>query len=225
MAQWVKNPPIQCRRHRRLGFNPWVMKIPWRRACNPYPLQYSCLENTMGRVAWQTTVCGVSKSWTRLKKQHMCRGSLVSVILTTFSSRIFLGVCVRWIGSPPGYPRETWCQLHLPWLSKNRSLYTWKEHWRHSRGWISRSGQTLSQICDLQQSTRSPFILNQIVCAHCLTIHLAHRCDKGGPAFYFILKQCSLLPRSMGHAMMCPFQIPTPDKSTFGSLIVWSQRR
>ena len=30
------------------------------------PLQYSCLENHMERGAWQTTVRGVAKSWTRL---------------------------------------------------------------------------------------------------------------------------------------------------------------
>ena len=30
------------------------------------PLQYSCLENPMNREAWQATVYGVAKSWTRL---------------------------------------------------------------------------------------------------------------------------------------------------------------
>ena len=30
------------------------------------PLQYSCLENSMDRIAWWATVHGVSKSWTRL---------------------------------------------------------------------------------------------------------------------------------------------------------------
>ena len=35
--------------------------------CNP--LQYSCLENPMNGVTWQTTVHRVTKSWTRLK-QH-----------------------------------------------------------------------------------------------------------------------------------------------------------
>ena len=29
-------------------------------------LQYSCLENCMDRGAWQTTVRGVTKSWTQL---------------------------------------------------------------------------------------------------------------------------------------------------------------
>ena len=32
-----------------------------------YPLQYSCLENSMDREAWQATVHGVTKSWTWLK--------------------------------------------------------------------------------------------------------------------------------------------------------------
>ena len=33
---------------------------------NSYPLQYSCLGNSMNRVAWQDTVHGVAKSWTQL---------------------------------------------------------------------------------------------------------------------------------------------------------------
>ena len=30
---------------------------------NGYPLQYSCLENSMDRGVWQATVHGVAKSW------------------------------------------------------------------------------------------------------------------------------------------------------------------
>ena len=33
-----KEPAYQCRRHRRLGFNPWVRKIPWRRAWQSTPV-------------------------------------------------------------------------------------------------------------------------------------------------------------------------------------------
>ena len=33
---------------------------------NDYPLQYSCLENSMDRRAWPPTVHGVAKSWSRL---------------------------------------------------------------------------------------------------------------------------------------------------------------
>ena len=32
------------------------------------PLQYSCLENPIDRGAWQATVHGLAKSWTRLSK-------------------------------------------------------------------------------------------------------------------------------------------------------------
>ena len=31
---------------------------------NGYPLQYSCLENSIGRGAWQAIVHGVTKCWT-----------------------------------------------------------------------------------------------------------------------------------------------------------------
>ena len=40
-------PACQCRRPKRGGFNPWVGKIPWRRAW--HPLQCSCLENPHGQ--------------------------------------------------------------------------------------------------------------------------------------------------------------------------------
>ena len=34
---------------------------------NGYPFQYSCLENSMGRGIWRTTVHGVAKSWAWLR--------------------------------------------------------------------------------------------------------------------------------------------------------------
>ena len=37
---------------------------------NGNPLQYSCLENSMDRGAWQATVLGVAKSWTWLSTQY-----------------------------------------------------------------------------------------------------------------------------------------------------------
>ena len=37
---------------------------------NGYPLQYSCLENSMDRGAWRAPVCGVSKSQTQLSDFH-----------------------------------------------------------------------------------------------------------------------------------------------------------
>ena len=35
---------------------------------NSYPLQHSCLENSMDRRAWRAIVHGVAKSWTLLKR-------------------------------------------------------------------------------------------------------------------------------------------------------------
>ena len=54
----VKDPPANAgdMRHR---FNPWVRKIPWRKA---NPLQYSCLENPMDRGGWQARVHRAAKS-------------------------------------------------------------------------------------------------------------------------------------------------------------------
>ena len=37
---------------------------------NDYPLQYSCLENSMNRGAWRVTVHGVAKTWTHLSHFH-----------------------------------------------------------------------------------------------------------------------------------------------------------
>ena len=37
---------------------------------NGYPLQYSGLENSMNRGAWQATVHGVKKSWTQMIDFH-----------------------------------------------------------------------------------------------------------------------------------------------------------
>ena len=39
---------------------------------NGYPLQYSCLENSMNRGAWQATVPGVPRSQTRLSNVAIC---------------------------------------------------------------------------------------------------------------------------------------------------------
>ena len=59
MALVVKTA-YQCRRRKRPEFDPWVRKIPWRRAWQP--LQYSCLENPMDGGVWWAAVHRVAKS-------------------------------------------------------------------------------------------------------------------------------------------------------------------
>ena len=43
------------------GFDPWSARSPG--VGNGTPLQYSCLENSLGRGAWRATVRGAAKSW------------------------------------------------------------------------------------------------------------------------------------------------------------------
>ena len=54
-----EEPTCQCRKHKRCGFNPWSGRSPGGGHGNP--LQYSCLENPLGRGAWQATVHEVAK--------------------------------------------------------------------------------------------------------------------------------------------------------------------
>ena len=52
LPRWLgdKESACQCRRHRRLKFNPWIGKMPWRRKQQP-----TCLENPMdGGASWAT---------------------------------------------------------------------------------------------------------------------------------------------------------------------------
>ena len=62
----MKSLPANAEEHKRHRFNPWVVKIPWRRAWPPIPV--FCLESLMDRGAWWATVQGVAKSPTWLNR-------------------------------------------------------------------------------------------------------------------------------------------------------------
>ena len=61
-----KEPACQFRRHKRHGFDPWVEKIPWRRAWHSHS-SILAWRIPMDRGAWQATVHRVEKSQTQLK--------------------------------------------------------------------------------------------------------------------------------------------------------------
>jgi len=61
----VKNPPANAGDLRALGSIPGLGGTPGEGLGNP--LQYSCLENPMGRGAWPAPVHGIAKSQTQLK--------------------------------------------------------------------------------------------------------------------------------------------------------------
>ena len=60
----VKNLPANAGDVRDLGSIPGWGRFPGEGKGNPLP--YSCQGNPMDRGAWQATVYGVDKSWTRL---------------------------------------------------------------------------------------------------------------------------------------------------------------
>ena len=61
----MKNPPASTGEP---GLFPGSRRSPG--IGNGNPLQYSCLENSMDRGAWRTTVHKVTKNWTQLSAQH-----------------------------------------------------------------------------------------------------------------------------------------------------------
>ena len=69
-----KEPACQCRRCKRWGFDPWVGKMPWRRACQPTPVILP--GNPKDRGNWWATVQGglkesnTSLGWRPLVPAH-----------------------------------------------------------------------------------------------------------------------------------------------------------
>ena len=81
---WLSSEESTCNAGdtaRDLGLVPGSEKFP--REENGNPLEYSCLENSMGRV-WWATVSGVAKSRTRLS-MHMLRTHTLKAINSYFS--------------------------------------------------------------------------------------------------------------------------------------------
>ena len=61
-----KEPACQRSRRKRCGFNPWVGKVPWRRAWQPTPAFLP--GESHGHRAWWATAHSVTESQTRLKR-------------------------------------------------------------------------------------------------------------------------------------------------------------
>ena len=75
-----KESICQYRGSKRCVFNPWVGGFSG--VGNGSPLQYSCLENSKDRGAWQVIVHGVTKNWTWLSihthRPHNNKGILTA---------------------------------------------------------------------------------------------------------------------------------------------------
>ena len=81
----VKNPPTNAG---DTGLIPGSGRSPG--GGNDNPLQYSCLERSMDRGAWQATIHGVAKSQTQLSHwththTHACNSPFLSFLLSSWA--------------------------------------------------------------------------------------------------------------------------------------------
>ena len=86
VAQMIKNLPL---RQLDPGLIPGSGRSPGEG--NGSPLQYSYLGNQMDRRAWQATVHGITKSWTRLSDFHFSGGTYIHICMCV---HIHICVCV-----------------------------------------------------------------------------------------------------------------------------------
>ena len=118
-----KEPTCQCRSWKRCQFDPWVGKIPWRRAWPP--LQSSCLENPRNSGAWQAAVHRITQSQTQLKQLYAPKGRKKSQwckALPFFNQRSFF-LTVWYAGFPWKFPFK---DKFPPWNTKGEQKESWK---------------------------------------------------------------------------------------------------
>ena len=93
-----KEPTCQCRRQKRLGFDPWVGKIPWRRAWQPI------LVFLLGESPWTkeptvglwSAVHGATKSWTQVSDWAHTRLPAVQPRVVTYPPHASTFSPVKW---------------------------------------------------------------------------------------------------------------------------------
>ena len=71
-----------------------------------YPLQYSFLENSTDRGAWQAAVCGVAESWTQLSDLHSHKDQRASQVVLVVKNPPANAGDGRNMGSIPGSGRS-----------------------------------------------------------------------------------------------------------------------
>ena len=93
---------------------------------NGYPLQYSCLENSMNRRAWWATVYGVAKTWQvvwQVVRHDKTKGEIKSKIQTPGQRiyNIFKKIKEMFIKAPVQWETVLVCYgLHLLWTEFER---------------------------------------------------------------------------------------------------------
>ena len=77
---------------KRCGFDPWVGKIPWRRAWQPIPIIFPSLKNPVARGPWCATVYRATKSWTWLKQLRTHTSMHTNIYLHTCNFFVHLTI-------------------------------------------------------------------------------------------------------------------------------------
>ena len=126
---------MQCRRPE---FDPWIGKILGEE--NRYPLQYSCLENSMDRGAWWATVHGVAKSWTGLSDFHFvfpneCSGERLKETKTS--------LCLN------GF------------TARGRRCY-WRAGWSDAGGYEEAFGMIVVEALGVMEAAEAPMAVNVV---------------------------------------------------------------
>ena len=90
VTQWVKNTPAS-RKCRRAGFNPWVRKIPWRRAWQLTPVFLPGeLQGQRSLVGYSLQVCKKSDmSETTEKHKYVYMYMCVCIYIYVFQDSLF----------------------------------------------------------------------------------------------------------------------------------------
>ena len=112
----VKNT-CQCRRHKRHGFNFWVRSGRSPGKGNGNALQYSCLENSISREAWRTTVHGIasqlSKLWELMMDREAWHAAVYGVARSDTTDQL------NWKSDSNFWPKLK--QLACTWGSKEKN--------------------------------------------------------------------------------------------------------
>ena len=106
-----KAPACQWRRHKKCGFDPWVGRIPWRRAWLSTPIFFSGESHGQRSLAGYSIVYSVAKRWTQLKwlGTHACKCPYMDSGGIMFDFSYLSG----WFGKPDQTCWPKWTQSPL----------------------------------------------------------------------------------------------------------------
>ena len=95
MALVVKNPPANAGVVKDLSPIPGLGR--YHGVGNSNPFQYSCLENSMGRGAWRTTVHEATMNWTQLSDWTTTNWIAKLQFPLTWDDSYVLGLYILWL--------------------------------------------------------------------------------------------------------------------------------